>query len=278
MKQGFYTFGESVNFYIQNGGTTYFSFFPFGTVFDLQFSGGTNVIGNFLDLKGLPEGSMFYYTMELGANWNSQHFVFEEDTLSSSIYVDSSGTVISEYDNEVGVSTYTYSEWINKVYTAPIHQVGGAKGFAFGHRPFSITYDNPDAGAQASFTLRVTSVQLILSIPSLYRMREQSEVTNGLLKQILDALDASSGGASGAFNDSVNGVTGELGSLGDQLSGVDRPDPGDINTDISDYVNPGVNVSVYGLLAKLWESPLLLNMLFIMLTLTTCSYVLFGKK
>lgn len=278
VKQGYWTAGQSVTVYLQNGYTTHFSFYPFGTPFDLQFSGGSTVSGNFLDLEDLPEGSTFYYTIELYANWNNVHIVYNDDPISSSIYVDSDGKVVSDYDNDIGVTTYTSQERIDKVFTSSIRQVGGAKGFAFGHQPFTCTYNNSASASQASLTFNIKSVQLILSIPSLYRMREQSAVTNGLLKQILEALDASSGGASGAFNDSVNGVTGELGSLGDKLSGVERPAAGDINTDISDYVDSSANKQFYGVFDVFWESPLILNMLMVTLTLVTCSYVLFGKK
>lgn len=264
--------------FIPNGHTTYFAFYPFGSPFDLQFSGGATVNGNFLDLNDLPEGSYFYYSMEWYAVWTTMLFEINDDPISTSIYVDPNGKVVADYDNEVGVSTYTYSDLIVKTFGAPIHQVGGAKGFAFGHRPVSVTYDNPNAPFNNDIAFKISDVQLVLSIPSLYRQREQGEVTNGLLQDILNALDASSGGAAGDFNNSVGGVTGELGSLGDQLSGVDRPDAGDINTDISDYVDTTTNRQVYGVFSVLWESPMILSMLMITLTLVTCSYVLFGKK
>lgn len=88
---------------------------------------------------------------------------------------------------------------------------------------------------------------------------EQNEAVDGAVDQMQQAGD-------------------DLKDLGSSMSNVPKPDPGDINVSIDQFVSPGTMLAYTQPFLSLWENPTMLSMLIIVLTLVLVSWVMFGKK
>lgn len=183
----------------------------------------------------------------------------------------------------------------------------GVLGYQFDF-PFSYVLDKPDGAAFAYFETRfyfysghsgsvtisgsVSDLTLKMSISSLYRLQQQTGKTNQLLEQvedlladqgktlddILGSLNQDSGGASGQLKDDVAQQGDKLDQMAGVMDSVDRPDPGDINISMDQYISQDDFHVFSPFMQLLWDTPIFMKMLMMLLMVAAVSYVLFGKK
>lgn len=108
--------------------------------------------------------------------------------------------------------------------------------------------------------------------------RNSQAISDGKLDEIKDALNSSSGGASSDFVDKVGDQSDQLDHIAGEIDSVDRPDPGDINVSIDNYVTSDDMGQVSSILAALFSSQLFSGYLMILLIMATVAYALFGKR
>lgn len=116
-----------------------------------------------------------------------------------------------------------------------------------------------------------------ISIDAMLRDQQLTGQTNKLLEKVNDSLNTSVPGAQDSINNS-NDAQDRLDAAGDALANVPKPPLNSVNSSISGYVSTESSQQTNSFLGALWESELFMTMIILLLTIGTCSYVLFGKR
>ena len=160
-----------------------------------------------------------------------------------------------------------------------------------------------DRGVQTC-DITLTNVSLVMDIPNGYWeqwvVEQNGQMIDNLGDRIEGSINDSTDRIEGAITDStdkiVNGTpeqdqianesnnemsaaAGKLDNLGDQLNSVEKPDVGSMNVGINDLVGDSSSLLLLtSPIREIWQNPVALGFITIVLTLVLVSWVFFGKK
>lgn len=238
---------------------------------------GSVITNTYLDLKNIPDGSVFTNT---GTAW------LEVNDLADGVMEGYYYTAVEYFDDRflsVGSQSSSRQNFImtngaDRIDLTWNFTVKAPQGARYCVTIFMFhIYNTIPKTTEHVLWYDFAIPQLQMSINSLYRLQEQTGKTNELLQNLIDGTPGQNAAVGGAVDDMQN-AAGELEDMGDQLAGVEKPNLD--NTDISwDAAVPYAAMMAYvAPINALWESPTLLGMLTIVLTLVLISWVFFGKK
>lgn len=225
----------------------------------------------YLDLSYIPTGTLISLSFDGGLSDGGVGSSYDTTNLRS-------GVALMFYDEnfkKVGSTVYKYID-STSVYslngTFSLDKPDGAVYLRIDNLWRDFVPDTPSVFVDASdlvlkFTLPMSVIDQI-----------EDDQTQDLLQKILDELTASSNGASGDLVDQVGSQSGQLGQITDVMDGVNRPNVGDINVSIDQYITEDMMTSHTPLLALILDLPIVTNMLMLLLCMAFVSYVLFGKR
>lgn len=147
-----------------------------------------------------------------------------------------------------------------------------------GAKYIRIRYWLNDCNLIGSVRFLAGDLYFTMSINSLLRLQQETGRTNKLLEQVLDSLNQDSGGAAQDFQDSIANQDQQLDQMVGIMDSIERPDAGSINVSIDDYVSQNDIAAFSPLLTSVFNCPLILEMLLMVLTFALVAYVLFGKR
>lgn len=256
---GLITTYEGDNFYWQNSNNLE----AVDVVFNAFYTSST---GDYLLITDIPDGStlslhydihedfdMDYYTMYV--QWRIQYFDVNYNSLgyqyTESLQADFSG-------NEVSV-----------VLSKPEGAIWMRCQVEWSH----VSWRDSDG----EFDLYARAFEFDVSIDAMQREQQLTGQTNKLLEKVNESLNTTVPGASDSINNS-NNAQDKLEAAGDALANVPKPPINNVNSSISGYVPTDSAQQTNSFLGALWESELFMTMIILLLTIGTCSYVLFGKR
>lgn len=225
----------------------------------------------YLDLSYIPTGTLFTLSFDGGLSDGGVGSSYDTTNLRS-------GVALMFYDEnfkKVGSTVYKYFDSTSAYSlngTFSLDKPDGAVYLRIDNLWRDFVPDTPSVFVDASdlvlkFTLPLSVIDQI-----------EDEQTQDLLQKILDELTASSNGASGNLVDQVGNQSGQLGQITDVMDGVNYPNLGEIDVSIDQYITDDMVTSYTPLFSIIFECPIVMNMLMIMLCMAFGSYVLFGKR
>lgn len=235
--------------------------------------------GHFLDLQYIPSGASL--NIKLVTQLGGRNFASQFADLFIA-YVDSTGKVISHFIESTSLDVYQMGrEGIELIATGSYSfdsVPADAKGFYYLIRC--------STGLYADSVIPVVTVTSSLVFN--YSEQNYNIKQNQIIRDKVSNIDKQLGDlitGTPEQNEAVDGAVDKMQQAGDDLkdlgssmSTVDKPDPGDINVSIDQFVSPGTMLAYTQPFLSLWENPTLLSMLIIVLTLVLVSWVMFGKK
>lgn len=235
--------------------------------------------GHFLDLQYIPSGSTL--NIKLVTRLYSRNLLSNFADIFVA-YVDSTGKVIQHSTVETSLDTYELGRdgvqyTVTGVYSFD-SVPSNATGFYYVIRC--------STGINDSDIIDVVTVDSSLVFN--YSEQNYNIKQNQIIRDKVSNIDKQLGDlitGTPEQNEAVNGAVDQMQQAGDDLkdlgssmSNVPKPDPGDINVSIDQFVSPGTMLAYTQPFLSLWENPTMLSMLIIVLTLVLVSWVMFGKK
>lgn len=273
---------------VANKNTSHY-IYPFGAT--INSNGAVNG-GRLLDISNLPIGSRVDMVFDISFSGNDftvddhgywdfdfWYYQYQSDGSLQSVFAADSGT-----SGTLSSSPLSYT-WYYIPHDEPyqfdalgwaiqLNTLGGSNGAA--DYELSVSYS-----ASITMTLSAAYYEYLQGQENsaiLNEIEQQLEEQNMTLQQILDELWSSSDGASGDLVDQVGDQSGQLGDITDLMDGVNRPDVGDIDVSIDQYITEDLMTSSTPLLSIILECPIVMSMLMLLLCMAFVSYVLFGKR
>lgn len=108
-----------------------------------------------------------------------------------------------------------------------------------------------------------------------------SEINTSIDKGVNNILEGNEylDDIAGESNKEMSAAADKLNGLGDQLSAVEKPDLGDMQVGINDLIGDSSSlVLLTSPIREIWQNPVALGFITIVLTLVLVSWVFFGKK
>lgn len=254
---------------------------PFGTTLGAW---ETSYKGRYLSLKNIPTDSIF----EIG-------FLFGGTTATNNIkWVSSDERAYSVTDGYASmyfksVKTLNVTGSSLDPYKSEI-STGSGEGF-FPEYIFTIETANGQDFSSQHFYLEVEYFRMKISISSLYRLQEQSGITNELLTEVNEQLAEQNKNLEDIINgtpemndkvdsavDDMNNAGNQLEDLGESLNAVEKPNTDNLDVGIDSFLPETSFLAYTAPIRNLWENDTLVGMLIIVLTLVLVSWVFFGKK
>ncbi len=225
----------------------------------------------YLDLSYIPTGTVITLSFDGGLSDGGVGASYDTTNLLS-------GVALMYYDEnfkKIGSTVYKYID------STSVYSLNGTFSLDKPDGAVYLRIDNlwrdfqPDT---PSFFVNASDLVLKFTLPMSVIDQIEDDQTQDLLQRILDELTASSNGASGDLVNQVGGQSGQLGQITDAMDGVNRPNVGDINVSIDQYITEDMMTSSTPLLGLILDLPIVTNMLMLLLCMAFVSYVLFGKR
>lgn len=252
-----------------------------------------------LALDGLPSGTELHFDLLLTVHAEKEVVITLPD-----VYVRSHFRTSDGFKNVTGriiAEDYPWGTPIAMNYTVGEFPENATSYVPYGRCQFLSGYD------WAQLTVVMSNVRLEMDISRDYWEQWQVEQNGKKLDNIVDALgdvedaiDDSGRVVAGAVGDAANAIiggtpdmddmanesnkemsaaAGKLDNLGDQLNSVEKPNINTFKIGIGDMIGDTTSIPMLTApIREIWESPVALGIMTIVITLVLVSWVFFGKK
>lgn len=250
---------------------------PFGTeigAYDRAYT------GRYLSMDNIPSDAEFY--LQFGVTTSSPDS-FTISRIQERVY-----SVNDSYASMYSMNTYPGGE-PGSFAVSTVFDAVDAQGWFPEYIMYLQSGGTTFAGTTISF--EVYSFRLEVSISSLYRLQEQSGITNDLLTEVNKQLEEQGKTMEDILNgtpemndkvdsavDDMNNAGEKLEELGESLSNVEKPNTDNLEVGIDSFLPETSFLAYTAPIRNLWENDSLVGMLIIVLTLVLVSWVFFGKK